>query len=97
MQIHISKRSRNVSPFGHRLSYTEFTIAKNDAISEKDNKISVPVTITNTGKIAGKQTAQIYYSVPQGVLGKPVLELATFTKTNLLAPKESQKMTITFK
>ena len=38
----------------------------------------------------------MYYSAPQGKLGKPALELAGFQKTRLLAPGESQAITVTF-
>ena len=45
---------------------------------------------------AGKEVVQIYASCPQGRLVKEFRRLAGFGKTKLLAPKESQTMTITF-
>lgn len=60
-------------------------------------KVSVTVTVTNTGDTyAGKEVVQIYASCPQGRLVKEFRRLAGFGKTKLLAPKESQTMTITF-
>ena len=83
-------------PFGYGLSYTEFSIHSDGEIIVENNKISVPVKITNKGTTSGKQVAQIYYSAPQGILGKPAVELAGFAKTRLLASEESETLTITF-
>ena len=55
------------------------------------------VLVINTGDTyAGKEVVQIYASCPQGRLVKEFRRLAGFGKTKLLAPKESQTMTITF-
>ena len=77
--------------FGYGMSYTDFEIRTDDI------KVSVTVTVTNTGDTyAGKEVVQIYASCPQGRLVKEFRRLAGFGKTKLLAPKESQTMTITF-
>ena len=62
---------------------------------EKD-KVSVKAEVTNLGKRAGKEVVQVYYSAPQGKLGKPALELGAFEKSRLLAPGESQTMLLEF-
>ena len=87
--------------FGYGMSYTDFEIRTNDIkVSGRgmmNPKVSVTVTVTNTGDTyAGKEVVQIYASCPQGRLVKEFRRLAGFGKTKLLTPKESQTMTITF-
>lgn len=82
-------------PFGYGLSYTSFEISKPVA-RQLDDKIEVTFTVKNVGDVAGKEVAQVYYSAPQGVLGKSAIELATFKKTKLLEPNESEEITLTF-
>ncbi len=87
--------SRVNYPFGYGLSYTTFEISKPEAML-KDNKIKISVSVKNTGKVAGKEVVQAYYSAPQGILGKPKIELAGFKKTKLLAPDETENISIEF-
>ena len=82
-------------PFGFGLSYTTFDIAKPQVLCDGDY-IQASVKVTNTGSVAGKEVVQLYFSAPQGILGCPAKELAAFTKTKLLAPGESQTVTMTF-
>jgi beta-glucosidase len=82
--------------FGYGLSYTDFKYDKL-ALSSKtfDKKITVALTITNTGKVAGKEAVQLYISAPAGKLDKPAQELKGFAKTGLLQPGQSEKITFT--
>ena len=57
-----------------------------------EEEIEIKVEVTNLGQREGKEVVQIYYSAPQGKLGKPALELGAFQKTRLLAPGETQTM-----
>ncbi len=83
-------------PFGFGLSYTKFELS--GKLCGVDNgTVVVAVTVKNTGDAAGKEVVQVYYSAPQGKLGKPSRELAAFAKTKLLAPGESQTLALTFK
>ena len=82
-------------PFGFGLSYTEFVIG-NPVICENDDKIIAVVEVKNDGKVAGKEVIQLYYSAPQGLLGKPAKELAAFKKTKLLQPGESEMIMLSF-
>lgn len=82
-------------PFGFGLSYTTFDI---EAISVKNenSQYIIEAKVTNTGSVSGKEAVQIYFSAPQGKLGKPKLQLAAFKKTKLINPGESEVITITF-
>ena len=83
-------------PFGYGLSYTTFEFSGKLCGVDGDN-IVVAVTVKNIGDAAGKEVIQVYYSAPQGKLGKPAKELAAFKKTKLLAPGESETLALTFK
>ncbi|MCU6496979.1 glycoside hydrolase family 3 C-terminal domain-containing protein [Rugamonas sp. A1-17] len=48
-------------PFGHGLSYTEFAFS-DLAASVKDGAVRASFTVKNTGKVTGKQVAQVYVS-----------------------------------
>ena len=66
---------KNVAyPFGFGLSYTTFEYSK-PAVKVNGDNITVNVTIKNTGKVAGKEIAQVYVAAPQGQLEKPNHEL----------------------
>lgn len=82
-------------PFGFGLSYTEFELS-GAFCTQSDEKIVAAVTVKNIGSVAGKETVQLYFSAPQGMLGKPAKELAAFKKTRLLAPNESETLALSF-
>lgn len=84
-------------PFGFGLSYTEFSIrnAKGKLTENHGEKsIQILAEVSNIGEYSGKETVQVYVSAPQGLLGKPALELKAFVKTSLLAPGESETVTL---
>ncbi len=83
-------------PFGFGLSYTDFTI-RSAGVSAQGREISVTARITNTGAAcSGKEVAQLYVSAPTGELTKEYQSLAAFGKTELLAPGQSQELTLRF-
>ena len=84
-----------IYPFGYGLSYTTFEFSTPE-VRVEDGKIYIEETITNTGTTAGKEVAQVYFSAPQGKLGKPEKELAAFEKTRELQPGESQTLTLSY-
>jgi beta-glucosidase len=56
--------------------------------------VSIEVKIRNTGRFPGKETAQLYYSAPDGKLVKPLRELGGYAKTRELAPGESETLVL---
>ena len=91
----LGAREKVIYPFGYGLSYTTFDLSKPVA-SLDGEKICITTCVKNTGKVAGKEVVQCYFSAPQGVLGKSKISLAGFQKTKLLAPGEQQDICIEF-
>ncbi|OGX91703.1 glycosyl hydrolase [Hymenobacter coccineus] len=82
--------------FGYGLSYTTFTYGKLKLSAPTlAGKITASIQVTNSGKVAGKEVAQLYVHAPTGALAKPEIELKAFAKTGLLAPGQSQTLTFT--
>ena len=86
--------------FGYGLSYTTFDIS-NITYAADSEYITVTAKVTNTGDYNGKEVLQVYFSAPQmgegtAVLSKPAKELAGYAKTKLLAPGESEILTVKF-
>ena len=81
-------------PFGYGLSYTTFAYSKPVVKVNKDGSVTASVTVTNTGKVAGKEAVQLYVAAPAGGLEKPARELKAFAKTKLLAPGASETLTM---
>lgn len=82
-------------PFGFGLSYTKFHLSE-PIVEERENGLWVTVDVCNVGDVLGKEVVQVYYSAPQGKLGRPAKELAAFCKTRLLARGETQTVVMRF-
>ena len=82
-------------PFGFGLSYTKFSLSM-PVVEKRGHHLRVMVDVCNIGELAGKEVVQVYYSAPQGKLGKPARELVAFRKTRLLEPGETQTVVLRF-
>ena len=76
-------------PFGHGLSYTTFRID-----SVQTGEMAFDATVTNTGSCPGSNAVLLYAEKPCGKLGSPSRELVAFGKTAVLAPGESQTLSL---
>ncbi len=85
-----------VYPFGYGLSYTsfEYSDVKLSSSTLKGNQtLTASVQVTNTGKLAGKETVQLYIRDIVGSVTRPVKELKGFQKIDL---KPGETKTVSF-
>ena len=88
-------------PFGYGLSYTTFEYSDMTCVYDKDAQTyTITVKVTNTGKVPGKETVQIYVSSPytqydiDNKIEKAAVQLVGFEKTKILGENESETLTI---
>lgn len=92
-----AKKEQPLFPFGHGLSYTQFTyenisIDKNQV---KDTESAmITVTVRNTGDRAGKEVVQLYVKPLDSTVTRPVKELKGFEKVHL-EPGEAKTVSFT--
>ena len=91
------EKTKPLFAFGHGESYTSFKIGKAKAsaasITTADS-LSFTVSVTNTGKVAGSETVQLYIHDCKSSLPRPYKELKGFRKV-YLQPGETKEVTIT--
>lgn len=83
-------------PFGYGLSYTQFrysNIRVNPSVAFGNNPVRVSFNVTNTGRRAGAEVAQLYVGQRNPRLERPIKELKGFQKV-LLQPGQSRRVTI---
>ena len=80
-------------PFGFGLNYTKFNQAVT-GVQKSGDTITISVMVENAGNYSGKDVVQVYYSAPQGALGKSARELIAFKKTDTLTSGEPQEINI---
>ena len=83
-------------PFGHGLSYTTFTQEITNFNASGDN-VTFDVVVTNTGRVAGKDVVEVYFTPPynNGGIEKAAVNLIEFGKTDELAPGTNQTISFT--
>jgi beta-glucosidase len=79
-------------PFGHGLSYTQFTYS-GLAANQKDGKLHLSFKVTNTGAVKGKDVPQLYVA-PQSARWEAPKRLAGWDKVEL-EPGESKDVSVT--
>jgi len=75
-------------PFGYGLSYTNFNYSNlklSNAKMKSNEKITVTMDISNTGKYDGEEIVQLYIQDQFASLIRPILELKDFQKIKLAA------------
>ena len=91
------QKEKPLFAFGHGLSYTTFKIGKAKVDKQRitpDETVTFTVDVTNTGKLAGAETIQLYIRDLKSSLPRPVKELKGFSKV-YLAPGATQQVSIT--
>ncbi|MBL7253014.1 glycoside hydrolase family 3 C-terminal domain-containing protein [Actinoplanes sp. LDG1-01] len=80
-------------PFGHGLSYTSFAYGELDVdlIDAAAGAVRVSCTVTNTGRVAGREVVQLYVGDPDAAVRRPERELRGFEKV-ALEPGESTRV-----
>jgi beta-glucosidase len=83
--------------FGYGLSYTTFNYSDlkiSQAQLKASESVQVSFTLTNAGKVAGEEVAQLYLRDPVSSVVRPLRELKDFRKVSL-KPGESKTITFT--
>ena len=91
------QKVKSLFPFGHGLSYTTFAISNVTADKREittNDSLTVTVTLSNTGKVAGATTVQLYISDKKCSLPRPEKELKAFQKV-FLQPGEQRDVRLT--
>lgn len=89
-------KSASLYPFGHGLSYTTFAYSPLRLSSSQikpDGSVTVAVDITNTGRVAGDEVAQLYVHDVVSSVTRPTRELRGFQRLTL---QPGEKRTVTF-
>lgn len=84
-------------PFGHGLSYTTFSSSALKLSKDKllmGENLHVTVNVTNTGKIAGKETVLLYLHDVAASVTRPNKQLKAFKKITL-APGQTEQVQFT--
>jgi beta-glucosidase len=81
-------------PFGYGLSYTTFDYSNLKVNVVSNDKVEVSVTLTNTGKVKGKEVVQLYLRDEYASVTRPVRELKGFELVEL-NPNEAKTINFT--
>lgn len=93
---YMDEKNAPLYPFGYGLSYTQFqysSITLDKKVMDKSGRITATVTVTNTGKLDGAETVQLYIRDLVASISRPVKELKGFEKIWL---KAGESKTVSF-
>jgi beta-glucosidase len=85
-----------VYPFGFGLSYTTFKYGDaklSKTLLKGNEKLTITVSVTNTGKFAGEEVVQLYIQDLAASVSRPVRELKNFRKI-MLQPGEIKEVSM---
>ena len=102
-----NRKNGVIFPFGYGLSYTSFTWTLQEpsfsgeiTAEHAGDRVTVPVTVKNTGRTAGKDVVEAYVRAPYDAETAPIekadVSLIAFAKTKLLSPGEEQTVELSF-
>ena len=90
--------------FGYGMSYTTFSFEMGEPTWERDIAedgtpnvyVTFPITVTNTGSVAGKTPVQVYGQAPyiEGGVEKSAIQLLNFEKSSVLEPGASEVVNV---
>ena len=85
-------------PFGYGMSYSSFS-QEIQNFKKGSDSVTFDVKVTNTGKVAGKDTVEVYYTPPytNGGIEKSAVNLVDFAKTKTIEPGSSETVSFTIK
>jgi beta-glucosidase len=84
--------ARPLFPFGYGLSYTSFRFS-HLTVTRRGGRLVAGVTVTNTGRRAGAEVAQLYVGSPAAA-HEPPRQLKAYAKVSV-APRQSRRVALT--
>ncbi|MFD0024610.1 glycoside hydrolase family 3 C-terminal domain-containing protein [Streptomyces sp. NPDC058382] len=92
-QTYLYYEGKPLYPFGHGLSYSEFSYSSLTA-ERRDDLLRVSLTVTNSGSVAADEVAQLYTRAVAPSVVRPLRQLAAHRRLHL-APGAAQRVDFT--
>jgi len=94
-RYYTTEKKSPLFPFGYGLSYTTFAFSKLKvpAQATSEGGVEVSFDVTNTGRRAGAEVAQLYIGDPSAQVRRPAKELKGFQKVRL-EPGQTRRITL---
>lgn len=87
-------RGKPLYPFGFGLSYAAFRYESLSITQNADGSLTAEVTLQNISERAGDEVVQIYYSMPDSAVRRPLKKLCGFARVHLAA-QERKSVSVT--
>lgn len=87
-------RGKPLYPFGFGLSYAAFRYESLSITQNADGSLTAEVTLQNISERAGDEVVQIYYSMPDSAVRRPMKKLCGFARVHLAA-QERKSVSVT--